>query len=55
MPSFSYKGKVFCYLWFHKKHKQPYLLMVEGKRLNHPDQIQENRSRMKIIPNENIN
>jgi Domain of unknown function (DU1801) len=49
MPSFSYKGKVFCYFWFHKRRKQPYLLMVEGKHLNHPDLIQENRARMKIM------
>lgn len=49
MPSFSYKGKVFCYLWIHKKYKQPYLLMVEGKYFDHPDLIQENRARMKIM------
>ena len=49
MPSFSYKGKVFCYLWIHKKYKQPYLLMVEGKYFDHPDLIQENRTRMKIM------
>ena len=49
MPFFSYKGKMFCYLWVHKKIGQPYLGMVEGKRLNHPDLIQETRSRMKIM------
>jgi hypothetical protein len=49
MPSFSYKGKVFCYLWIHKKYKQPYLLMVEGQQLHFPDLIQENRARMKIM------
>ena len=49
MPFFYYKGKMFCYLWIHKKHKQPYLGLVEGKHLNHPDLIIENRSRMKIL------
>ncbi len=24
MPFFCYKGKMFCYLWVHKKYKQPY-------------------------------
>jgi Domain of unknown function (DU1801) len=57
MPFFCYKGKMFCYLWFHKKHKQPYIGMVEGKRFNEPFLIQEDRSRMKIMlfdPNKNL-
>ena len=49
MPFFCYKGKMFCYLWFHKKYKQPYLGIVEGKRFDHPELIIENRSRMKIL------
>jgi Domain of unknown function (DU1801) len=49
MPFFCYKGKMFCYLWIHKKLKQPYLGMVEGSRLDHPDLIIEKRSRMKIM------
>lgn len=28
MPFFCYKGKMFCYLWVHKKHGQPYLGIV---------------------------
>jgi hypothetical protein len=40
---------MFCYLWVHKKTGQPYLGMVEGKRLNHPDLVIEKRSRMKIM------
>lgn len=57
MPFFCYKQKMFCYLWIHKKHKQPYLGMVEGTRLDHPKLIVEKRSRMKIIlfdPNEDL-
>ena len=49
MPFFCYKGKMFCYLWVHRKHLQPYIGMVEGKHLHHPDLIIEKRSRMKIM------
>lgn len=49
MPFFCYKQKMFCYLWIHKKYKQPYLGMVEGTRLDHPKLIAEKRSRMKIM------
>jgi hypothetical protein len=49
MPFFTCKGKMFCYLWVHKKYKQPYIGMVEGKHLDHPDLIIEKRSRMKIM------
>jgi hypothetical protein len=57
MPFFCYKGKMFCYLWFHKKHKQPYIGIVEGKRFEEPYLIQEKRSRMKIMlfdPNKDL-
>ncbi len=49
MPFFCYKGKMCCYLWVHKKHGQPYLGIVEGKRISHPDLIIEKRARMKIL------
>jgi Domain of unknown function (DU1801) len=49
MPFFCYKGKMFCYLWVHKKTRQPYIGIVEGKHFNHPDLIIEKRSRMKIM------
>ena len=49
MPFFCYKGKMFCYLWIHKKHKQPYIGIVEGKHFDEPFLIQEARSRMKIM------
>lgn len=54
---FYYKGKMFCYLWFHKKYKQPYLALVEGNRFDEPYLIQEKRSRMKIMlldPNQDL-
>lgn len=57
MPFFCYKGKMFCYLWVHKKHKQPYIGIVEGKRFDELFLIQEDRSRMKIMlldPNKDL-
>ncbi|MGC4038066.1 MAG: DUF1801 domain-containing protein [Chitinophagaceae bacterium] len=49
MPFFCYHDKMFCYLWVHKKLGQPYIGIVEGKRINHPDLVQEKRARMKIL------
>jgi Domain of unknown function (DU1801) len=49
MPFFCYKGKMFCYLWVHKKYLQPYIGIVEGKKIDHPDLIIEKRARMKIL------
>lgn len=49
MPCFCFGKKMFCYLWTAKKTKEPYLLMVEGKHLTHPQLEQGNRSRMKIL------
>ncbi|WP_418262342.1 DUF1801 domain-containing protein [Flavobacterium faecale] len=48
-PFFSYKGKMFCYLWFHKKYKQPYISLVEGKLFEELFLLQEKRARMKIM------
>ncbi len=63
MPFFLYKGKMFCYIWTHKKLQQPFIGFNEGKRMEHPDLIFEKRSRVKImildaaepIPAEKIN
>ncbi len=49
MPCFCYKSKMFCYLWVDKKTKEPYILMVEGKHLSHPQLEVGKRSRMKIF------
>ena len=49
MPCFCYKDKMFCYLWTDKKTDEPYILMVEGKHLNHPQLEKGTRSRMKIF------
>ena len=50
MPCFCYRGKMFCYLWIDKKTKHPYILIVEGKNIDHPSLIKGNRARMKILP-----
>ena len=49
MPCFCYKKKMFCYLWTDKKTDEPYILMVEGKYLDHPELEEGERSRMKIF------
>lgn len=57
MPCFCYRKKMFCYLWTDKKTDAPYLLMVEGKHLDHPALEAGSRSRMKIFrvaPNRDI-
>ena len=57
MPCFCYKKKIFCYLWTDKKTDEPYILMVEGKHLVHPELETGKRSRMKIFrvnPNKDL-
>jgi|SRR5687768_7902409 len=57
MPCFCYKKKMFCYLWTDKKTGEPYILMVEGKYLDHPELEEGDRSRMKIFrvdPNKDL-
>ncbi|MCB0630977.1 MAG: DUF1801 domain-containing protein [Saprospiraceae bacterium] len=57
MPCFCYRKKMFCYLWTDKKTDEPYILMVEGRYLDHSGLEQGTRSRMKIFridPNEDI-
>jgi Domain of unknown function (DU1801) len=49
MPFFCFRGKMFCYLWVHKKNGQPYIGFVEGKHLDDPELLAEKRSRMKIL------
>jgi hypothetical protein len=49
MPFFLYKGKMFCYVWTHKKTGRPFIGFVDGKWLNHPQLTHEDRARIKII------
>lgn len=49
MPFYCRNGKMFCYLWTHKKFGQPYIGFVEGQKIDNPLLLQEKRSRMKIL------
>ena len=49
MPFFMYKNRMFCYLWIDKKTHQPYVGIVEGRQIDHPQLVQANRARMKIF------
>ena len=48
-PFYNYNGKRFCYLWTHKKFKQPYIGIIQGAKIDHPDLLQEKRITMKIL------
>jgi hypothetical protein len=48
-PFYNINGKRFCYLWTHKKFKQPYIGIIKGLQINHPDLLQEKRVSMKIL------
>jgi hypothetical protein len=48
-PFYYYKGKRFCYISVNKKMNQPYLGIVDGYRIDHPDLLAEKRVRMKIF------
>jgi len=50
MPCYCFLGKAFCYLWTDKKTGAPYILMVEGKHIQHPALESGDRARMKILP-----
>lgn len=49
LPMYEYKGKMFCYLWSHKKFLQPYIGIVRGAEIDHPELLQEKRAKMKIL------
>lgn len=49
MPCFCYKLKMFCYLWTDKKTNEPYILFVEGDRIQHELLETGGRKRMKIL------
>ncbi|MEO9803988.1 MAG: DUF1801 domain-containing protein [Reichenbachiella sp.] len=57
MPCYLYGEKAFCYIWTDKKSGHPYLLIVEGGKIDHPSLVQGDRARMKTLtidPNEDI-
>ena len=50
MPCFCYKSKPLCYLWVDKKTTEPYILLVDGDKVEHSALIKGSRARMKILP-----
>ncbi|MEM9324648.1 MAG: DUF1801 domain-containing protein [Bacteroidota bacterium] len=49
MPCFTYGKKALCYLWVDKKSREPYILMVDGKLIDHPLLEEGSRARMRIL------
>jgi len=49
MPCFTYRNKMFCFLWTMKKTEEPYILWVEGNYLKNKYLEKGDRSRMKIL------
>lgn len=57
MPCFCVHKKPMCYLWTDKKTGEPYILLVEGKQLDHPLLEAGTRAKMKILrvdPNDDL-
>lgn len=48
-PCFMYKKRMFTYLMVEKKTNSPYILVVEGNRIEHPNLDQGDRKRMKVF------
>jgi len=49
MPFFFYKGNRFCYLKVDRKLGTPYFGFNDGKWIDHPELVFEDRSRIKIF------
>lgn len=57
LPCFCYRKKMFCFLSIDNKSDKPYLLIVEGRLIEHPLLEANNRTRMKSIsidPNKDL-
>lgn len=48
MPFFTYKGNRFCYFRLDRKSGMPYLGFNDGKWIDHPGLVFEDRSRIKV-------
>ena len=49
MPFFTYKKRMFCYLWTDKKDGSPYIGIADGQQLDHPILEKGDRKRMSIL------
>ena len=48
-PFFCYHSKIMGYLWINRKTQQPYLGVVDGKHIEHPQLRSEGRARVKVL------
>lgn len=48
-PFFCYRDKIMGYLWINRKTQQPYLGVVNGKLIDHPQLRSEGRKRVKVL------
>ena len=48
-PFFCYRGKIMSYLWINRKTQQPYLGVVNGKHIDHPQLRSDGRARIKVL------
>ena len=48
MPGFAYGKKMICYLWHDKQTTEPYVLWVDGQKLQHSALESGSRARMSI-------
>lgn len=49
-PFFCYRGKIIVYFWLTAKTGQPYLGVVNGKLINHPQLQADGRARIRVLP-----
>lgn len=49
LPFFYYKGKMLCYLWFHKSFKMPYISIMDANLLRDERLLMEDRKRAGIL------
>lgn len=57
LPFFYYKGKMLCYLWYHKSFKMPYISIMDANLLRDERLLMEDRKRAGILlinPNEDL-
>lgn len=48
-PFFYYKGRMFCYLWFHKEQQRPYIAIMKGRFIQDPWLVAETRKNIRIL------
>ncbi len=48
-PFFCYRGRIMSYLWINRKTQQPYLGVMDGKLIEHPQLRSEGRARVKVL------